>query len=422
MSACCARICSRPSRSTWALLSGGERGSSSNTRPLGQSARRPQQRSLACHATSDELGKDENVKLFYASLANLEHDQVGHPEKGARVPAIMGTLEKYGLRGDAMSSDRRQELVELHNLRPATVEEVAAVHVPAYPKELPTICMEKGPGVLEGGGPTYFTAGTSEAAFRSAGAGMQLVDLAVATSRHRSGVPGAAGFGVCRPPGHHAIPQGPMGFCVFNNISIMARYAQEVHGLKKVMIFDFDVHHGNGTHDTFFYDPSVLFISTHQAGGYPGTGQLLEVGEGDGEGYSINLPLPGDSGDYAMMAVFEEVVRPAAARFQPDIILVSAGYDAHWRDPLAGLQFRTITYHWLTKELRRLSNELCDGRIVFMLEGGYDLKALGESVTNSFLALLDCDAQDNFNPMLLRDEPLDKIRAAIHECQKIHEL
>mmetsp|Transcript_5819 Transcript_5819/g.16338 ORF Transcript_5819/g.16338 Transcript_5819/m.16338 type:complete len:287 (-) Transcript_5819:621-1481(-) len=201
MSACCARICSRPSRSTWALLSGGERGSSSNTRPLGQSARRPQQRSLACHATSDELGKDENVKLFYASLANLEHDQVGHPEKGARVPAIMGTLEKYGLRGDAMSSDRRQELVELHNLRPATVEEVAAVHVPAYPKELPTICMEKGPGVLEGGGPTYFTAGTSEAAFRSAGAGMQLVDLAVATSRHRSGVPGAAGFGVCRPPG-----------------------------------------------------------------------------------------------------------------------------------------------------------------------------------------------------------------------------
>jgi len=367
-------------------------------------------------------GWERNAKLLYAALPNLEHDKEGHPEHSGRVPAILEALERYSLRGESLSSN--QGVIELREPRMATAEEVASVHIPAYANELGSVCASKGPGVLEGGGPTYFTKYSATAAFHSAGAGMQLVDTVVASSKARGAEHGvaAAGFGVCRPPGHHAVPAGPMGFCLFNTISVMARHAQNVHGLKRVMIFDFDVHHGNGTHDTFYHDPSVLFVSTHQAGSYPGTGLMREVGEGDGEGYSINLPLPGDSGDSAMRTAFAEVVQPAATRFKPDIILVSAGYDAHWRDPLAGLQFRTSTYHWLTRSIKDMADSLCGGRAVFMLEGGYDVRALGESVANSFLALLEMDPQDKFNPALLRDEPDEKVKAAIIECKRIHEL
>eukprot|EP00873_Tetraselmis_striata_P014339 jgi/Tetstr1/434603/TSEL_023694.t1 len=387
--------------------------------------RRPLNRCASVPARDAELrlpqGWEQRTRLLYAALPNLEHDKEGHPEQAARVPAILEALERYGLRGEELAT---QDILELATPRMATPEEVAAVHIPAYTTELPNVCRSKGPGVLEGGGPTYFTEGSASAAFLSAGAGIQLVDGVVAASRARAAGDGAgaAGFGVCRPPGHHAIPAGPMGFCLFNNISVMARHAQSAHGLKNVMIFDFDVHHGNGTHDAFYKDPSVLFVSTHQAGGYPGTGLMTEVGEGDGEGYSINLPLPGDSGDSSMRAAFEEVVQPAAMRFKPDIILVSAGYDAHWRDPLAGLQFRTSTYHWLTRSIRDMADQLCEGRVVFMLEGGYDLRALGESVANSFLALLDKGPEDKFNPALLRDEPDEKVRSAILECKRIHEL
>lgn len=182
------------------------------------------------------------------------------------------------------------------------------------------------------------------------------------------------------------------------------------------------VHHGNGTQDAFYSDPDVLFISTHQKGGYPGTGKMSETGEGDGAGTSINLVLPGDGGDACARATWEDVVAPAIRRHQPDIILVSAGYDAHWRDPLAQMQYRTSTFHFLTGAVKELAGELCGGRAIFCLEGGYDLKGLGESVADSFLACLDRASMDKFNPALLRDEPMDKVRQAIKECRGIHGL
>ncbi|MCO5551748.1 hypothetical protein L7F22_005252 [Adiantum nelumboides] len=172
---------------------------------------------------------------------------------------------------------------------------------------------------------------TFSESLRAAGAGMALVDSVVAASKMKREPP--VGFALIRPPGHHAVPSGPMGFCIFGNIAIAARHAQRKHGVKKILIIDFDVHHGNGTNDAFYNDPDIYFLSTHQAGSYPGTGKIEDTGNGAGEGATLNLPLPGGSGDGAMSAVFDEVIVPVAQRFKPDLILVSAGARVNFITP-----------------------------------------------------------------------------------------
>ncbi|PRW56020.1 histone deacetylase 14 isoform X1 [Chlorella sorokiniana] len=371
------------------------------------------------------------ARLLYATSGAPAHTYPGHPECAERVPAILTALETSGL----TPYERPEELVQLEGFSAAPLEAVLAVHVGKYAEQLEKLSQraaESGTAMHVEQETTYLTGSTYGDAMRAAGAVLALVDNVVAASRQREAEAASssssgsssspAAFAICRPPGHHCLPGGPMGFCIFGNAAIAARHAQRVHGLQRVLVYDFDVHHGNGTQAVFENDPDVLFISSHQSGSYPNTGKIGEVGTGAGEGATINVPLPGDSGHTAALDVFETIVAPAAQRFKPDIILVSAGYDAHWRDPLAGLQFRTSTYHALGACLKQLADQLCGGRIVFLLEGGYDLKALGESVANTFLGVLGEGPADAFNPDLLRDEPTEKVQQVLLEARRIHDL
>ncbi|XP_021310987.1 histone deacetylase 14 isoform X2 [Sorghum bicolor] len=357
-----------------------------------------------------------DARILYCTSPALGHNKEAHPESNKRVPAIVDALEKLEL---------SPKVLEIQNFNPASLDDVARVHSRSYITGLEKAmrrASDEGLIFIEGTGPTYATETTFQESLLSAGAGITLVDSVVAASKLGPNPP--LGFALVRPPGHHAVPQGPMGFCVFGNIAVAARYAQHQHGLKRVMIIDFDVHHGNGTSDAFYVDPDIFFLSTHQLGSYPGTGKINEVGQGDGEGTTLNLPLPGGAGDYAMRYAFDEVIAPSAHRFKPDIILVSAGYDAHVLDPLAGLQFTTGTFYMLAFSIKQLAKELCGGRCVFFLEGGYNLQSLSSSVADTFRAFLDETslAAQFDDPAILFEEPTRKIKDAIEKAKGIHSL
>ena len=195
-------------------------------------------------------------------------------------------------------------------------------------------------------------------------------------------------FALVRPPGHHATSQAAMGFCLFNNIAIATKYALNEYKLECILIIDFDVHHGNGTQEAFYDNPQVLYISTHEYPFYPGTGGREETGSGAAKGTTINIPLPAGCGDAEYLNVFEHIVAPAARRFNPQLIMVSAGYDTHWADHLALMQVSTTGFAEMVRIIKGLADELCNGRLVFCLEGGYQPKALPYSVQATFDVLL----------------------------------
>lgn len=296
----------------------------------------------------------------------LKHDTGSHPENAGRLVAIMNGLEKTGL---------IDSLIRIEPIL-ANIEQIRYIHSSDYiqmVKDFSSIGMPLDPDTP-----------TSEHSFKTAllaaGGVIAAVDAVI------GGLDSV--FALVRPPGHHAEPDRGMGFCLFNNVAIAARYAQ-AQGLEKVLIVDWDVHHGNGTQKAFYEDDSVLYFSIHQSPHFPGTGKINEIGSGKGEGFTINVPLPQGADDADFLYVFEKVLIPAARQFRPDIILVSAGQDGHRDDPLAGMNLTSEGYALMTGVVRFLAEELSGGRLILALEGGYNHKALADSTISIFLALLN---------------------------------
>lgn len=320
----------------------------------------------------DESSRGETkrkVGLVY-DPAYLEHQTApGHPERPARLTAIIRGLKESGLYAKLLKIEPR----------PAPEKWVRSVHTAEYMKRAKAGCAA---GLKYLDTPDVSISGKSyEVALLAAGAGLAALD-AVAEGKVR------AVFCAVRPPGHHAMPDEALGFCIFNNIAIAARYAQQKHGWKKVLIVDFDVHHGNSTQAVFYADGSVLHFGIHRHPFYPGTGAAEKEGQGEGLGYNINVPLPAGSGISAYRKAFAERLKPAALKFKPDIVLISAGFDAHQDDPLGGMKLTSQDYGELTGMVKEIADECCEGRIVSFLEGGYDLDALAEAGAAHVKALM----------------------------------
>ncbi|NBU98367.1 MAG: histone deacetylase [Spirochaetia bacterium] len=250
----------------------------------------------------------------------------------------------------------------------ASEEDICKVHSIAHYNKIKSLSEKK--GYLDGDTP--YSPKTTDAALKGAGAGFELVDRIINRELEN-------GMVLVRPPGHHAERDHAMGFCIFNNIAITAKYIQK-KGFKKIAIIDWDVHHGNGTENTFYDDDSVLFISTHQYPFYPGSGSESDTGTGKGRGYNINIPMQRGSGISEFIKAFDNKIIPSLENFIPDFILISAGFDAHINDPLANLELTTKSYEIFTEKLMSIAKQYCENRIISFLEGGYDLKALSESV------------------------------------------
>jgi acetoin utilization deacetylase AcuC-like enzyme len=304
--------------------------------------------------------------LLFTHASGLEHDMgPGHPERPDRLRAIERGLE----------AEPFQSLLRVTAPR-APVEALLRVHPQAYLSALEEAQPREGYAALDSD--TVMCPKTTAAIWHSAGGAVAAVDEVL-----RGGADSA--FVATRPPGHHAGAHNPMGFCFVNNVAIAARHAQAAHGAERIAIVDFDVHHGNGTQEIFWADKSVLFCSTHQAPFYPGTGGRNETGEHD---TIVNAPLlAGSSGDAFLEALADRIF-PRLRDFGPDLILISAGFDAHERDPLGGLRFTEKDFSEATKRLMDIADKKCGGRIVSLLEGGYDLEGLGRSVGAHVLALM----------------------------------
>jgi len=297
----------------------------------------------------------KKVGFLYEDMF-LEHaTPVGHPERPDRLRKLVAHLK---------SSGRWKGLHHVQSMR-ASAQSIIAVHTPDHVDFIKRVC-DSGGGALDSGD-TYASAQSYEVALFAAGAAISAVD-AVLNRRVDSA------FCAIRPPGHHAERDQSMGFCLFNNVAIAAVHAQRAHGVDRVAILDWDVHHGNGTQHIFESDPTVLYISLHQYPFYPGTGASTERGTGDGVGYTLNFPLPGGTGEEEYLAAFTNKIVPALVAFRPEILIISAGFDAHKDDPLGGMLLDESSFAKMTHQVKGVAP------VVSVLEGGYHLDALALSV------------------------------------------
>ena len=305
--------------------------------------------------------------LLISHPACLVHDMgEGHPERPDRLRAIERALESEVFQLLAREAAPRADASAIERVHPGDyIEAIRA----AEPKQ----------GLRAVDPDTSMSPGTFEAALRSAGGAVFAVDEVMAGKASNA-------FVAARPPGHHAEAATPMGFCFFNNAGVAARHAQSAHGAERVVIVDFDVHHGNGVQDIFWNDRTVMYGSTHQMPHYPGTGALSERGEHD---QIVNAPLRAGDGGETFREAMETAILPRVDDFSPDLILVSAGFDAHRRDPLGAINLIEADYAWITRRLMEIARRRCGGRIVSLLEGGYDLEGLSRSVAAHVAALME---------------------------------
>ena len=298
----------------------------------------------------------------------LRHETEPHPENPGRLTAIQNRLE---------SSEFYNNLIPIQP-RKATAEEIGMVHDSGYVASVKQSCADE---VRNLDADTVISSNSYDAALLSAGAGMKAIDQLIDGNIHNA-------FCAVRPPGHHAEQDHAMGFCLFNNVGIAARYAQKTKGLNKIFIFDWDVHHGNGSQHSFYSDPSIYYSSMHQYPFYPGTGAGEETGTGDGLSTTLNLPMDAYSDDDNYLSAIENKLIPEIQHYKPDLIIISAGFDAHQNDPLAQIQLTTECFGKMTELLMGIARDVCDGRLLSMLEGGYDYDALSDSVQLHMQTLL----------------------------------
>jgi len=281
-----------------------------------------------------------------------------HPERPQRIDVII-----------QMAEELRRDHLTFETPRPASRDQIELCHLPQYVSLVhKTAEFERYDFDLD----THACRDSFDTAVLAAGGVLTAVESVLEGAADNS-------FALVRPPGHHALPDRAMGFCFFNNIAIAASYLTQVRGLKRVLVFDWDLHHGNGTQEIFYESPQVLYISIHQFPHYPGTGSLDEIGAGAGTGFTVNAPLPATFGDPEYLAVMDQMLLPIARQFNPEFILVSAGFDCHFRDPLGAMRVTEAGFGAITRRIKRLAAETCGGRLAAALEGGYDLQALAGS-------------------------------------------